>query len=220
MRPLVIFGTRNFAEIADYFFTTDSAYKVVAFTVDSEYLEEDTFKGRPVVPFDELESTFPPGEADVFVAIGINAVNRMRAERVEAVQKKGYALASFIHSTACVPSAIQPGPNTMIMDNVLLHPYVQVGFNTIIWSRAGIALKCRIGNHCWITSAQLGESIHLGDYCFVGLGAIIAPFLHIGARTVIGAGAVIQDDLDEASVVKAAACRVARFKSDRLRNFR
>src|SRR5690349_1987393 len=49
MRDIVIFGTRNFAEIAHYYFTHDSEHRVVAFTVDGEFIDSDTFAGLPVV---------------------------------------------------------------------------------------------------------------------------------------------------------------------------
>ncbi len=60
MRDLVIFGTRNFAEIAHYYFTHDSPHRVVAFSVDGAYLESPTFAGLPVVPFEEVSRHYPP----------------------------------------------------------------------------------------------------------------------------------------------------------------
>jgi len=219
MRKLVIFGIRNFAEIASHFFSTDSDFEVVGFTVDGAYIDESTFMGKPVVAFENLEQHFPPSDHHIFVAIGINGVNRKRAEKLGEAQNKGYQIASFVHSTAYVHPPLALGPNTMIMDNVVLHPKVRIGFNTVIWSCARIALKCEIGNHCWITSAFLGESIRLGDYSFVGLNATLAPFIKVGNSSVIGAGAVVQQDLGEASVVKAPQARLAKFTSDRLRNF-
>ena len=39
-KKLVIFGIANFAEIAHYYFSNDSEYEVVAFTVDTAYVKE------------------------------------------------------------------------------------------------------------------------------------------------------------------------------------
>ena len=41
-KSLVIFGTGDIAQIAHFYFSTDSKYDVVAFTVNAEYLTEKT----------------------------------------------------------------------------------------------------------------------------------------------------------------------------------
>ena len=72
---VVIFGTLDTAELAHYYLTHDSKYEVVAFTVNKEYLKEDTFTPRgsttsyPVVPFEELENYYPPTEYRFFSPI-------------------------------------------------------------------------------------------------------------------------------------------------------
>ena len=48
MRPLVIFGTGESAELAHFYFTRDAKREVAAFTVDGEYLKRDRFCGLPV----------------------------------------------------------------------------------------------------------------------------------------------------------------------------
>ena len=41
MKDLIIFGTAELAELAYYYFTHDSDYEVVAFTVDEEFYDKD-----------------------------------------------------------------------------------------------------------------------------------------------------------------------------------
>ena len=43
MREIVIFGTGEIAELADYYFTRNSEFKVAGFTVDEAYLKETPF---------------------------------------------------------------------------------------------------------------------------------------------------------------------------------
>src|SRR5436309_151954 len=74
MRKLVIFGAGAFADLAHYYFSHDSDYAVVAFTVDAAYLSESSFKGLPLVPFEDVQRHFPPGDHDLFVAVGIRKV--------------------------------------------------------------------------------------------------------------------------------------------------
>ena len=58
---LVIFGNRVYAEIVWDYFSRDSDYEVVGFTVDADYISETTFCGLPVVPFEEVEKYFSTG---------------------------------------------------------------------------------------------------------------------------------------------------------------
>jgi sugar O-acyltransferase (sialic acid O-acetyltransferase NeuD family) len=218
MRRIVIFGAKAFAEIAHYYFTHDSGYSVAAFTVDAAYLEGGTFKGLPVVPFEEVERRFPPASYGMFVALGIHKVNRQRAAKVAEAEAKGYRLVSFVSSKADVASDLEVRPNTMIMERAGIQPFVQIGRNTVVWSATRIGFHTRIGDHCWIVCPIFGESVTVGDYAFVGLNATVAPGVTIGKGTVIGAGALILKDTKAFEVYRGQASRPARVSSTRLWN--
>jgi sugar O-acyltransferase (sialic acid O-acetyltransferase NeuD family) len=217
MKPLVIFGTSGFAEMAHYYFERDSQYSVAAFTVDAAYLKETTFQGRPVVAFEELETSFPPEAVTLFVAMGIQKVNRLRAQKVADSQARGYRLASYLSSKAKVADDLVLHPNSFVMEEAYLQPRVTIGRDSIIWPRCTIGFRSRIGDHCWMVAAKLGESVTVGDYTFVGLNATIAPSRTIGANNVIGAGAVVLEDTQDDSIYKAQAAERSRVPSHRLR---
>lgn len=217
-KKLYIFGTQNFAEMAHYLFSTDSAYELAGFTVDGEYLRETRFKGLPVVPFEELGRVMDIERDEIFVAIGVGKINTLRAQKVQQLAAAGYRLASFVSSHARVPPGFVARPNTMIMDQVNIHPMVEVGANTIVWSNSRIALKVRIGDHVWITSAVIGDSSHIGDYSFVGLNATIAPFVNVGSHTLIGAAAVILHDTKDYEVFRGPRSVASRVSSLRIQN--
>lgn len=217
MKKLVIFGTANFAEIAHHYFTHDSGYSVAAFTVDARYLRESTFRGLPVVAFEEVEKSFRPGEHDMFVAIGLPRLNRGRAAKVVEAESKGYRLTSFLSSRASVAPDLQVEPNTMIMEYATIQPFVRIGRNTVIWSGTGIGFHTRIGDHCWIVAARFGESVTVGDYTFIGLNATIAPGLSIGESNVIGAGALILKSTKNGEVYRGQASTASRVPSHRLK---
>lgn len=204
MRKLVIFGTGRFGEIAHYYFTKDSTYDVAGFTVDRDYLSESSFRGLPVVAFEDVEASFPPDRFEMFVALGIRSVNRIRAARVEAAEARGYGLASFVSSRAGVSAELVCGPNTMIMEGAGIQPFVEIGRDTIIWPATRIGFHTRIGDHCWIACAAFGESVTVGDYSFIGINATIAPGVSIGRGNVIGAGAVVLSDTKDFEVHRAA----------------
>jgi sugar O-acyltransferase (sialic acid O-acetyltransferase NeuD family) len=216
MKTLVIFGTKAFAEVAHYYFTHDSDHSIAAFTVDGAYLRETTYKGLPVVPFEEVEKHFPPDQHGMFVAIGIQKVNEARAAKVAEAEAKGYRLASFLSSKADAPPDLELRPNTMIMERAVIQPFVEIGRDTIIWSTTRIAFRTHIGDHCWIVGPIFGESCTVGDYTFVGLNATIAPNLSIGRSNVIGAGALVMADTKDFAVLRGTASEPARVPSTRL----
>jgi hypothetical protein len=51
---VVIFGISQLASLAHFYFTHDSNYETVAFTVDQAYLSDTTYHDLPVVPFEDI----------------------------------------------------------------------------------------------------------------------------------------------------------------------
>ena len=217
MKNLVIFGTGSFAELAHHYFQHDSGYSVVAFTLDPAYIGSPTFKGLPVVAFEDVAREFPPSQCDLFVAMGIQKVNQLRAAKVAEAEVKGYNLASFLSSKARVSADLVMRPNTFVMEEARMQPFVEIGRDTIIWAGSDIGFRSRIGDHCWLVAPTLGESVVVGDYSFIGMNATIAPSRSIGMRNVIGAGALILKDTKDFEVYPGNAAVPSRVPSYRLR---
>src|SRR3954464_11002884 len=100
MKNLVIFGTRQIAEVCSFYFEHDSEYKVVAFTVDGAHIDTDCFRGRPVVPFEDVARAFPPADHDMFIGVGYGKMNQLRASKFTAANSLGYSLARYVSSKA------------------------------------------------------------------------------------------------------------------------
>ena len=79
MQKVVIFGTRDFAQLAHFYLLHDSPYEVVAFSVSAAYMaDESSFEGLPLVPFETVETVYPPGEFAFFVPMSPTRMNRDR----------------------------------------------------------------------------------------------------------------------------------------------
>ena len=76
-KKLIIFGKGELAELSNYYFTNDSDYEVVAFTLDKEYMDSDSYLGLPIVPFDDIENNFSVEEFEIFIAIGYSKLNEI-----------------------------------------------------------------------------------------------------------------------------------------------
>ena len=202
-RKLVIFGLEDFADIAYEYFTYDSDYEVVAFTVDGAYRTMDQKLGLPVVALEYLETHFPAASHDVFAAIVYGKLNRVRAEVCQRVKAQGYQLASYVSSRAFVWRNAQLGEHCFIFEHNTIQPFVVVGDNVIMWSGNHIGHHSRIGNHCFITShVVLSGWVEIGDYCFLGVNAATANNTQIGAASWIGHGATISGEVPAGSLVK------------------
>lgn len=217
MNKLVLFGNAAFAEIAHYYFSTDSPYDVVGFTVDRPYLNDAILQGLPVVPFDEVERHFPPDQHELFVAVGYHDLNRQRADKMAAARARGYVLASFVASTARVPDDFVAAPNTMIQEHSVIQPFVTIGEGTIVWSTTRIGFHSSIGDLCWIVCPIMGESVVVGNRSFIGLNATIGPSIEIGKANVIGAGSLVLRSTGDEEVYRGERSKPAKVKSTRLR---
>ncbi|MFY7950562.1 MAG: hypothetical protein ACOVRP_15210 [Gemmatimonas sp.] len=217
-RPLWIFGLGNFAEMAHHLFGTGSDYEVKGFVVDGAFLDRDSFRGLPAVAWEDFAVRHDPADVSLFVAIGVGRINTLRAARVEQLLAEGWHLAHFVSPTASVCDDLELGPNTMIMDQVNVHPMVRIGHDTIVWSNSRIALKVVIAPHVWITSAVIGESAHIGECSFIGLNATVAPFVRVASHNLIGAAALIAQDTRDHEVYRGPRSRASQVSSLRLRN--
>ena len=87
-RKLVIIGDSAFAEVACEYFTHDSDYEVVGFSVERAYLKRDSLLGLPVVELESVEQRFAPAECEVFAAVTYAQLNRLRTRLAAAAKAK------------------------------------------------------------------------------------------------------------------------------------
>ncbi|MDR5702653.1 MAG: acetyltransferase [Thermofilaceae archaeon] len=198
---LVIVGDGETAGIAYEYFTHDSPYEVVAFSVEEKYLKKKELFGLPVVPFEELEYVFSPSHHKVFVAISYTQLNRVRTKLYHKVKKKGFACVSYVSSKAFVWKNVEIGENCFIFENNVLQYHVKIGNNVILWSGNHIGHRTTIGDNCYISShVVISGFCEIGENCFFGVNSCVADHVKIARDCVIGAGAVVLKDTEERKV--------------------
>ncbi len=192
MKPIVIFGTGKIAEVILYFFRQHSDRTIVACTVDRAFIPGEEWSGLPVIPFDEINVRFPPDTHDLFIALGYQDLNTLRAEKCAHARQLGYTLASYIDSGADFPSDCVYGDNCFIMNRANIHPRVQIGNNVFVWSGATIGHHSSIGDNCWLTSgANVAGVVKMGSNCFLAVNATVTHGITIGDDCFIGANALV-----------------------------
>lgn len=217
-RPLIIFGTGDIAELAYSYFTTDSDYDVIAFTVDRDYLTEDTFCGQPVVPFEDVAQTYAPANHALFVAMSYSGLNAHRKEKYLAAKALGYPIASYISSRASVLNNNEIGENCFILEDNTIQPRARIGHNVTLWSGNHIGHHSTIKDHVFISShVVVSGGVVIGEQCFIGVNATLRDHVTIGEKCLIGAGALILADAEPEGAYVVKGTERARVPSTRLR---
>lgn len=217
-RSVVIFGTGDLGMLAHCYFSSDSDFEVAAFSLDRERMELTSFLGLPVVPFDELNTRFPPADHWLFVAIGYTQLNERRAERCGRARAMGFRLASYVGSRSLTWPDLKYGDNCMVMDGAIVQPGARLGNGVIIWSGAFIGHHAEIEDDCFVSAhAVLAGRVQLGQRCFVGVNASIRESTRLGPGCIVGADSLILADTAADSAFIAAPTPKAAMSSSRLR---
>lgn len=215
---VVIFGAGDIADVAYFYLKHDSPYEVVAFTVDKEYIKQDTFNSLPVVAFEDVVAKYPPSEYKMFVALSYAKLNAVREAKCAEARAKGYTLISYVSTKATVWPDLTIGDNCFILEDNTIQPFVKIGSNVTLWSGNHIGHHSRIADNCFISShVVISGGVEVGANCFIGVNATLRDHIKVAPRCVIGAGATILADTQENGVYMAGATEVSRVPSNRLR---
>jgi sugar O-acyltransferase (sialic acid O-acetyltransferase NeuD family) len=212
--PVVIFGTGDFARIAEVYLREDSDFDVVGFTVDEQYVRSESLSGLPVIPFEQLGHAHPPSECAMLVAIGFRGVNKARAEVYDRCKREGYELITYVSSRASQSGERNLGDNCFVFEENVIQPNVKLGNDVIVWSGNHIGHDSEIGDHCFIAShAVISGNVSIGPYCFVGVNATVRDGVTIAPECVIGAGALIMRDTERGGVYSVRGTEAAAKRS-------
>jgi sugar O-acyltransferase (sialic acid O-acetyltransferase NeuD family) len=216
-KSLVIIGNTTNARLAKWFFENDSAYTVAAFSVDKKYIQDTTWLGLPVVPFEELEHLYPPQEFDAFVAIGYTKMNKIREKMYYRTKEKGYSLPNYISSHCTFLAEDTIGDNNLILEDNTIQPYVKIGSNNVFWSGNHIGHDTVIHNHVTITShVVVSGYCQIHNNCFLGVNATLHNEVTLARETLVAAGATIAKNTQEKEVYLPAQSILFKKNSEEL----
>jgi sugar O-acyltransferase (sialic acid O-acetyltransferase NeuD family) len=215
MAKLIIFGCGRGADVAARYFANDSAHEVCGFAVGAPYLASDSFRGLPLADFDSVEQQFPPADFQMFIPLGFQKMNDLRAEKYAAAKQKGYTCASYVSSKVATHDTLRVGENCFILENNTINFDVRIGNNVVIWSACQIGDQSVIGDHVWISShAALAGEVTIGEYSFLGVNSTVSNYVKVGKKNYIGAGAFIAQDTVENGVYVIEGTKRFKMESD------
>jgi sugar O-acyltransferase (sialic acid O-acetyltransferase NeuD family) len=204
----VLIGAGEFAQIACEYFQHDSDYEVVGFSVEQAYMATPTLAGLPVVPYEELQSHYPPGEVDAYVAIPSSQLNRLRTRFYLDAKSRGYRLASYVSSRAFVWRNAEIGENSFIFEGNVIQPFVRIGNNCILWSGNHVGHRTVFEDHVFVAShAVISGYCRIGESSFLGVNSTFNDRVTVARDNVIGSGALVVRDTEPGRIYVGAPAR-------------
>lgn len=215
-RKLIIGGDSAFAEVAYEYFTHDSDYEVVAFTVEREYLKRESLFGLPIVPFESLEENFDPADHSVYIALVYTQLNRPRTRLSAEARAKGFALASYVSKRAFIWRNVEMGEHVFIFEGNVIQPFVRIGDNVVMWSGNHIGHHSKIADNCFISShVVISGFAEVGESSFLGVNATISNNVRIGRDCWLGPNTIVVKDAPDMSFFKPGKSEIAGVSTHR-----
>ncbi len=196
-KKVIVFGILDTAELAYFYLTHDSNFNVEAFTVNKQYIKEESFCGLPVVPFEEVENYYPPSDYLFFAPMTGSKMNTLRKKIYEEGKSKGYEYITYVSSKATTFHN-KIGENCFILEDNTIQPFTEIGNNVVMWSGNHIGHHGKIEDHVFFTS-----HVVLSGHCLVkerawfGVNSTIRDFTTIGEGSLIAMGSVITKDTED-----------------------
>lgn len=217
MTDIIIFGAGQFADVLKVYIEQDTNDNVVGYTVDKSYCSRSEHNGKPLVPWEELEESFPPEDVKVLGPISYRGMNSFRMKRFLNGKKRGYNFYSFIHSSVSNYSS-RIGENVIILEGNSIQPFAEIDDNCILWCHNHIGHHTIIKKHCFLTGkVAIGGNSLLEEGVFA-TGCNISDNVTVGGWSYLQPGTFVATDLAENSIlmrtkdklIKNAAKRFAK----------
>lgn len=190
MKNIVIFGANDLGRLLKFYIEDDhDNRKVIAYTMNKDYIKEDKFLGLPVVPFESIVDVYSTDTVEIMIAIGNSKMNDIRKKVFIECKEKGYSVASYFHSSCSIHSS-DIGEGNILLENCLVYPFAKIGNGNLLWDHVLISHDCTVGDFNTFSSyADLCGYVTIGNNGYFGKHCIINEHSQIADYTLVGANA-------------------------------
>lgn len=190
MEKLIIFGNGKISKVIYHFLKKQ--FKVIAFTVDSEFIKEKSIYQLPVIAFENIEKSYDPNVNNLIIAVGYIDMNNIREQKYLEAKQKGFNFINYIHPSVEIHDNFQIGENNVILDQVSIQPFSKIGNSNFIWSNAVLGHGTSIENTNWVASnATISGDTVIKSKCFIGVNSTIGHNIVIEKENFIGAHTLV-----------------------------
>lgn len=181
MDKIIIFGTNQLSDLANFYIKNHTNLEIVAFTVHKNFRESDNFNGKPLVDFESLQDNYPPSEYLLFAPMSGKNLNKIRESVYNEGKSKGYTFYSYLSPNATILTD-KIGENCFILEDNTIQPFVEIGNNCVLWSGNHIGHHSKIEDHVFITS-----------HCVVSGNCLIKTHSWLGVNCTLRNGLIIEN---------------------------
>ena len=201
MKPVIVFGTGDFADIVSYVLEHKMGRSISAYAVHERFRRADAWRDRPLINAEESGALYPPSGYDAVLAVIGKKMFRQREALFQEIREKGYALLNVIDPSASVDTG-EIGSGNIILAGSRLEAHCSLGDGNILWQNVVLPHHNRIGSFNNLApSVSLSGYSSVGDHCFIGNNACIKNRIHIPDWCFIGAGAYVSGRITENTVL-------------------
>jgi sugar O-acyltransferase (sialic acid O-acetyltransferase NeuD family) len=154
-----------------------------------------------------------PGRLGFAVAIG-NPHGRVRLRLHDFLVEAGLEPVTIVHPTAWIAPGVELGAGCQVMAGAVIQPEARLGRQVIVNTRASVDHEDVLEDGVEIApGATLCGSVRVGVNGWICAGAVVKPFVTIGADAVVGAGAAVIRDVPAGATVVGVPARVIRSRT-------
>lgn len=198
MKKVIVFGSTQTAELANFYLQEDSNFEVDAFCVNGVNIETSQFCGKPILPFEDLIELRPPEDFLLFAPMMAGKVNGNRLDVFNQGKQLGYKFASYISSKATILTD-KIGSNSFILESNTIQPFVEIGDNCVLWSGNHIGHHSNIGSSTFITSqCVISGNTVMKERCYLGVNSTLTDQCILEEGVMITMGSVLTTKKTEA----------------------
>ncbi len=134
--------------------------------------------------------------------------NRNRERLFRQVKEAGLAVVRVIHPSACISRFAVLGEGVVVLAGSVINPGSVLGDNVCVNTCASVDHDNHLDYSCHVfPNATLAGGVYVGEYSYIGTGAVVIPNRRIGRFAYVGAGAVVLEDVTEGVKVAGVPAR-------------
>ena len=211
-RKIIVIGASQFASLMTAYIEEFSAWDILTYAVDKEYLTSDEFCKKPLMALSDVQKEYPPEYFSAFIAVGYNQMGDIRKRLFNYVKSVGYHVLNFIHPTSlCYAKSI--GEGNIFLENSVISLRSKIGNGNLIWNGCQLGHDLVVGNfNTFCAGSIISGDTHVGDNCFFGVGSAVRNGVEVAPYTFVG----MQEQLNHNSKIEEAYTKVGSTKAQKM----
>lgn len=215
---VVVWGAGGHGKVVvDALLAADSC-DVIGIVDDDERKTGASILGIPVLEFSAGLSDLSRRLSFDGMVVGIGD-NYIRAEKYQQLAELGITPITVVHPAATVSPFAKLGRGVVVMAGAVINPGSLVEDNACVNTSASVDHDNHLEFSCHILpNATLAGTVRIGEYAYVGSGAVVIPNVTVHKFSYLGAGAVAIKDVPEGIVSAGNPASQIRLQETRPRH--